>query len=138
MRRLVSILTLCTAGFFLYAIGPSRDSSSTPMWVLDSFANGGILPSDFSKPVLTLEEKSMSFGGNNGCNRIGGKMMKKGNNLQFSEIRSTRMACIRYMDISFQFDKALRATYYTVSKDSQMIFQDSTKKPILYFSRKTK
>jgi heat shock protein HslJ len=61
-------------------------------WIIEVF-NSPQRAVDFKNCYFTIDEKTISFYGSDGCNTFGGKVNIDGNKISFSEIMSTLKAC---------------------------------------------
>jgi heat shock protein HslJ len=102
-------LRLSTFVFFLLAVmlaacaPPASQPQPQPpavrlegtSWVLDSFLVGGDeIPVVSGSQVTLIFDDGEQVGGNAGCNSYGGGYRVNGSRITFSEIFSTRMACL--------------------------------------------
>lgn len=61
-------------------------------WIIEAF-NSPQRAVDFKNCYFTIDEKTASFYGSDGCNSFGGKVKIDGNKISFTEIMSTLKAC---------------------------------------------
>jgi heat shock protein HslJ len=61
-------------------------------WIIEAF-NSPQRAVDFKNCYFTIDEKTASFYGSDGCNTFGGKVKIDGNKISFTEIMSTLKAC---------------------------------------------
>lgn len=61
-------------------------------WIIEAF-NSPQRAVDFKNCYFTIDEKTSSFSGSDGCNTFGGKVKIEGNKISFTEIMSTLKAC---------------------------------------------
>ncbi len=80
-------------------------------WKLVELNDKPVTPvSDRQEAYLQLESKGKRLAGSGGCNRILGGYELTGDQIRFTKIASTRMACIKGMETEQEFLKALEAT----------------------------
>lgn len=65
-------------------------------WMLERIGNKNIAVEDYNKvPVFNFNLQTKNFGGNDGCNSIGGDFEVQGNRIKFGDLISTKMACMK-------------------------------------------
>jgi|TARA_R110000737_G_scaffold224336_4_gene239350 heat shock protein HslJ len=80
------------------------------IWVAETILGERFEPNGNKMPQLEFQVKENRFGGNDGCNSLGGSLKKLDNeNLVFGPIMATKMACPD-MEVSRQFNQALSET----------------------------
>jgi len=84
------------------------------IWVIEAMQGEALNAEDFAKGLPTLEFKpeEEQVSGQDGCNRIFGKITTKGNQLTFGMLAGTRMACPN-MEKSDQLGKLLNEQTFT-------------------------
>lgn len=135
------ILLIFTAGLFLWACNPSKNSTeviemnsplTNSVWQLIEINQQPVTTSFIKKPYLLFSDSSKVHGFL-GCNLTGGVYTEGANSgLSFGNMWSTKMAC-EAMDLEDKFSKVLtQVAYYTISNDTLMM-QDKNKMPIAVF-----
>jgi heat shock protein HslJ len=73
---------------------PDRPLRGT-RWVVDGIVEGGAVSSvpAGAEAHLTLDDDQDSFGGNTGCNQMGGTARPSSDTVTFSDVITTKMAC---------------------------------------------
>ena len=93
--------------------GPSYSTAmlENTYWKLVRLGNEPItLGADEKEPYMTLMPQGRRVQGFAGCNRLMGDYELKGENLKFGRMASTRMACLKGMELEASFMKALEST----------------------------
>ncbi|RYY68558.1 MAG: META domain-containing protein [Chitinophagaceae bacterium] len=107
------------------------DANLEGKWIMEKIGSSSLKPGDFAKGLPELEFKlsSGAISGHDGCNRLSGTMEVQGNQVRFSPIVSTKMACpgnkAEYQFLSKISNQV--ATYFF--KDGQLVLyliDDST------------
>ncbi len=63
-------------------------------WILEKIAGTNINPNDYKRnPYFVIDLLKETVSGNDGCNGLDGTIEVQGKRIQFSNIRSTKMAC---------------------------------------------
>lgn len=70
-------------------------------------------------------------GGNDGCNRMTGQYMQAGDNLSFSQLASTRMACLNNTQQAIEFSNLLSQVSRFQIQDKQLSLLDSESKLLM-------
>lgn len=78
-------------------------------WILVAIDGASV---NTTKPYIEFDDKAKRFSGDGGCNRIAGGFELEGNNLKFSRVISTRMACLdsELQEIETKFVNRLEQT----------------------------
>lgn len=114
MRYLVLLSFL---SFFSCASWKNKDNAAATgsgnlkgtAWVLARIP--GFSPEPTAKPVtLDFSDTSGRFGGNAGCNMYGGLFEVNQATLKFSQVISTKMACVQGMETEYKLLKVLEET----------------------------
>ena len=88
------------------------------------------------QPNLVFEAGGR-FSGSDCCNRISGVYNVKGNGITFSQVASTRMACLDTADLERRFQSALKgASHWSMAGNgNQLELLGATGKPLAVFER---
>ena len=97
--------------------GPSSSTLFGKPWTLVEL-NGQ--PVSLAKPPTLIFESPDHVGGFGGCNRLSGTFEIKQNQLSFSPLIMTKMACAEGMDVESAFATALGETKQYTIKGSEM------------------
>ena len=93
------------------ASAPKEDSASASVenthWKLTNIGDSPVTAPSPNEPHLILDSKTHRVSGSGGCNRLMGSYELTGDQLTFSHVGSTRMACAEGMDTEKQFLDAL-------------------------------
>jgi heat shock protein HslJ len=79
----------------------------------------GLFPN--KKPTLTFKLPSTQISGNGGCNGYGGEVKVEGNNISFSKIMHTMMACDGINGEDQFFNTLESVTTYSVNADTSLV-----------------
>lgn len=80
------------------------------IWVAETIFGLRFEPNGNKMPQLEFQVKENRFGGNDGCNTLGGSLKKLDKeNLVFGPVMATKMACID-MHVPQQFNQAISET----------------------------
>jgi uncharacterized lipoprotein YbaY/heat shock protein HslJ len=95
-------------------------------WKLVELNGNPVTPvSPRQEAYLELESKGKRLAGSGGCNKILGGYELTGDQLRFTKVASTRMACIKGMETEQEFLKALEATTgFKLSGDNLELYAD--------------
>ena len=106
MKRLIILIAFAAASVSA-AFGQNLERMGTSQWKLTQVE--GISVGNNSKAYLELNQGQTRFTGNTGCNRMFGTVDVQGRRLDFSNIGTTKMACIdpRAGRVETAFVKAL-------------------------------
>lgn len=98
------------------------------IWVAETILGERFEPNDEKMPQLEILIKENRFGGNDGCNTIGGSLKKLDNeNLLFGLVLGTKMACPD-MEVPRQFNLAIAETRtYKIEKLRLYLFDKEDK-----------
>jgi heat shock protein HslJ len=139
MRIFVAFLILCIIIIFVaLAIGCSTKEAGVNVKLHDIWALESINSKQFVKdehrgnhPVIEIYLKEERLQGNAGCNTINGKIKVDANNISFSNIITTEMACPG--DLEVRFLAALQSVdnykieklrlYLYEGKDERLVFR---------------
>lgn len=86
-------------------------------WIATKIGNSTIItnPSERNIASLQFDEATKRVTGSDGCNRLSGAFEAGKNTISFSQVASTRMACMNNANIDQLFNKALiQVTNYKV------------------------
>ena len=86
-------------------------------WVATKIGNSTIItnPSERNIASLQFDEATQRVTGSDGCNRLSGTFEAGKHAISFSQVASTRMACMNNANIDQLFNKALtQVTHYKV------------------------
>jgi copper homeostasis protein (lipoprotein) len=106
LKGLIVLLPAC-------ASAPALDAPVTPLlntyWQLSSLGSTAVPAGAAQRePHLSLKEQDHRVAGSLGCNAMNGSYTLDGGHLTFGPMISTRMACLKGMDIEHGFADALR------------------------------
>jgi len=106
LKGLIILLPAC-------ASAPALDAPVTPLlnthWQLSSLGGAPVQAGTAQRePHLSLQEQGHRVAGSLGCNGMNGSYTLDGEHLTFGPMISTRMACLKGMDIEHGFADALR------------------------------
>lgn len=89
------------------------------IWLLEKINGEKVSKADFGKeiPMIEINTNSNLFSGNDGCNRITGKLFYELETLRFTNIITTEMACLKN-GLTTEFVNALKSsTAYTIANN---------------------
>lgn len=114
--------------------GRLLDSRLHNIWALEEMEGNPVTSEDFGKEIPTLEifANEGRVGGQDGCNRLSGKINGNENQLEFGMLMSTRMACPK-MEKSNQFLKLINQQQYEYHFEPRMLVLSKAGKAILKF-----
>src|SRR5687767_5301656 len=121
MKRLLILISLAAA-FAVTAFGQA-DRIGTQQWKLVHLDGVNVAPA--ARAYLELNAEQTRFTGNTGCNRMFGSVDLKNRRIDFSNIGTTRMACVepRIRRVETAFVKALEnADRYRQSGNSLELY----------------
>ncbi len=106
LKGLIILLPAC-------ASAPALDAPVTPLlntyWQLSSLGSSAVQAGAAQhEPHFSLQEQGHRIAGSLGCNAMNGSYALDGEHLTFGPMISTRMACVKGMDIEHGFADALR------------------------------
>lgn len=112
-----------------------QDESINDLWSLEKIEGEDFVFTEQNGlrevPQLEIIVFDKTFSGNDGCNRIQGKIAKLNDReVQFGEIASTKMAC-QNTQIPDQFTQAIRATKKYNVKAGRLFLYDQDNKELL-------
>jgi heat shock protein HslJ len=116
-------------------VAPSTDTTTSAApkirdtrWNLVALGNKQLAPADTQRatPHIILAPDSKQVSGSGGCNRMFGVYELTGDNLRFSGVGSTKMACKGGMDTETQFLGALLRVKTWKITGQQLELSDST------------
>ena len=102
-------------------------------WILSEIDGVKLVadPAQSSVPSIMFDNERVS--GSDGCNSFMGGYADKATEIKFSQLASTRKACLNATDIAHKYSQALgQVTQYDASK-KELKFLDANKKVILKF-----
>jgi len=85
------------------------------------------------EPHLSLRQKDQRISGSLGCNAVNGSYVLNGAQLSFGPMISTRMACVKGMDIEHDFAAALRDAASWKITGQQLELDDGAGQPLARF-----
>lgn len=135
-RRFIGLLALAPlvlSGGSVLAAGEAAFPAGK--WLAEDIRGGGVIDNAQTMIEVTPDGR---VSGSGGCNRIGGGAMVKGNNLRFSRMISTQMACApALMNQEHRFLQALEDVrrFRVDSKRHKLLLRDGRGKTILRFSQ---
>lgn len=95
-------------------------------WKLTRLGQKSLMDSPQQEPYLVLDRANQHVSGSGGCNRITGSYKLKGNELTFSRMVATMMACMQGMDTEKKFLKALGdVTSWKITGHTLQVFDDN-------------
>lgn len=123
LKGLVILLPAC-------ASAPALDAPVTPLlntyWRLSSLGSTAVQAGAAQRePHLSLQEQDHRVAGSLGCNAMNGSYALDGEHLAFGPMISTRMACVKGMDIEHGFTDALRGSASWKIKASRLELYDA-------------
>ncbi len=89
------------------------------IWVLEKINGEKVTKADFGKelPIIEINTNTNQFLGNDGCNRMTGKLFYEPKTLRFTNIITTEMACLK-KGLATEFVKALKSsTTYSIANN---------------------
>lgn len=89
------------------------------IWVLEKVNGEKVTKADFGKelPIIEINTTTNQFSGNDGCNRMTGKLFYEPKILRFTNIITTEMACLKN-GLTTEFVNALKSsTAYTIANN---------------------
>jgi heat shock protein HslJ len=105
LAQVILVIPL-SAGSVVTAQTPEPSVRGT-QWRLTSLGDKAVKGSDArNEPTLVLDQKTTSFSGSGGCNRISGTYELKGDSLTFGPVVATRMMCPT-IDVEAEYIRAL-------------------------------
>jgi heat shock protein HslJ/uncharacterized membrane protein len=104
------------------------------IWALEEMEGEKMTADDFGKeiPVLEIFTAEGRVGGQDGCNRLSGKVYGNKTHLEFGILISTRMACPK-MDKSAQFQELLSEQNYSYHFEPRRLVLSQNGKAVLKF-----
>lgn len=135
-RRFIGLLALAPlimSGGSVWAAGEA--SFPAGKWLAEDIRGGGVIDNAQTMIEITPDGR---VSGSGGCNRIGGGAMVKGNNLRFSRMISTQMACApALMNQEHHFLQALEDVrrFRIDSRRRKLLLLDAGGKTLLRLSR---
>lgn len=112
LGKLLQVSVLLTAGFGMQAAGANHKAVLVPLekteWKL-VWVSGAKIEVGTPRQVayFQLDPDTHRVSGSGGCNRLMGGYELNGNHLKFTQMASTRMACLHGGDTEAQFLQAL-------------------------------
>jgi copper homeostasis protein (lipoprotein) len=119
------VLSACSSNEAVVEGGVIHELAGTRWALVQVFGKSAIVSGDAREPFIALQSTDARIVGYAGCNRIAGRYELSGEQLRFSQIASTRMACPE-MAVEDALLKALDATVrWNISGDNlQLLGQD--------------
>ncbi len=75
------------------------------------------------QPTMAIDFSKKLISGNSGCNYYGGEFSVKGNTIKFSDLRATKMYCVKTNHIEKSFFKAIsEASTYKIDNTKFLLF----------------
>jgi heat shock protein HslJ/uncharacterized membrane protein len=104
------------------------------IWALEEMEGQKMTSDDFGKeiPILEIFTAEGRVGGQDGCNRLSGKVYGDKSHLEFGALMSTRMTCPK-MERSNQFVKLINQQKYDYHFEPRQLVLSQNGKPVLKF-----
>lgn len=124
LKGLIILLPACAGT-------PALDAPVTPLlnthWQLSNLDGTAVQAGATQRaPQLSLQEQDHRVAGSLGCNAMNGSYALDGEHLSFGPMISTRMACVKGMDIEHGFADALRNSASWKITGSRLDLYDSS------------
>ncbi|MEK6222205.1 MAG: META domain-containing protein [Chloroflexota bacterium] len=117
IKRIIKEVVLVGLAVLVLGACSPGGGKLTGNWVLVSFDEWGVLPSN----IVTLNFDGESVSGNSGCNNYFGSYSVSGSNIQFAGLGSTMMACEEpFMGLENAFHQALGNTQNFIVSENQL------------------
>lgn len=134
LKSLILLLPAC-------ASAPALDAPLAPLlnthWQLSSLGSMAVQAGAAqSEPHFTLQAQDRRVAGSLGCNAMNGSYLLDGEHLAFGPMISTRMACMKGMDIERGFADALRNSASWKISGSRLELYDAGGQPLAGFEAK--
>ena len=140
LKTLILLLAAGVCGCASAAAGPNDGGSAATAallgtdWNLSSLDGKPLqLAEGQRQPHLSLREKDQRIAGSLGCNAVNGSYVLNGVQLSFGPMISTRMACLKGMDIEHDFAAALRNAASWKISGQQLELYDAAGQPLARF-----
>lgn len=102
-------------------------------WVLSHIGDVEFKVDASAHNAPSLNFNNQALTGADGCNRLMGGYAVKGNQLSFSQLATTQMACLNTTDMTSRFNTAMNNVVYFDVSDTTLKLLDKDKKVLLQF-----
>ncbi|MXV52844.1 META domain-containing protein [Pedobacter sp. HMF7647] len=122
-------LTLSGCGTFI------PDYRLNDIWTIETIQGKQVLENEYSRnrPGLEIHIDKSEFGGNSGCNGIGGTIVNEANGILFTRMIGTMMACPGDLESRFKNTLTISRTYKI--ENNRLYLYDSAKEELAVFRK---
>lgn len=128
MKKYLSLIAVI---FIIASCSSSKKTSQTTPDLFQKWnlrvLNGDSVLSFGKRPTITFDESSKKIFGVGGCNNFFGTFRKKGNKISFSQIGSTRMACLNNEQLESKYFAALEKVDNYEFENDNLLLKDGNK-----------